>query len=205
MKPVIFNDKKNITEDKIDNLVKYIYDLSRVNVEVVTWNKIPTWLNDVGQYNDCFRYVAGTLKEDFVWLEYDSIPTDESWLEELKEMWNSVKDSPIQGLMSPDIQSPFDMSCPIGVYKSKVRDIVPQGMMQYTFDQWLSEFQNEQIERTGLIQHLEGLYSKDGNNRNLLFPRDSWMLRECSIIFHSDKDQSLITDYYNPEYEGEEL
>jgi len=201
MRPIIFNDQSQTA--KINNLIEYINKLSKVDVEVIDWKKAPTYLNSLGQYNEKFRYAGYLLKEDFVWLEYDSIPVDESWLEALKETWDLIKDSPIQGLMSPDFQSPWNMSCPIGVYKKTIRDMVPQGMMQYTFHSWLSEFQNQRIERTALIQHTDGVYSKDGNVRNHLFPRDNWMLRETSVIFSSDKDQSLITDYYNPEYDEE--
>lgn len=202
MKAVIFNDKTQ--EEKINNLLTYIKKLCQVDVEVITWNKIPTYLNDIGRYNETFRYTASKIKDDFLWLEYDSIPTDEECFSDLKDVWESIEDSAIQGMMCPDFQSPFDMSCPVGIYKKGIRDLVPQGLQQCTFHSWLSENKNDYIERTGLIQHSGGLYSLNGQVRNHLFPRDNWILRENSVIFHSDKDQSIITDYNTPISESDE-
>jgi hypothetical protein len=199
MKAVIFNDQ-NLT-NQINNLIQYTKKFSGVDIEVIDWKKVPTYLDAIGQYNEKFRYTANLLKEDFVWLEYDSIPIDEDWMEELKEAWDSIKGSPIQGMMSPDFQSPFSMSCPVGIYKASIRGLIPRGFMQCTFDSWIANNQQDSIERTALIQHSAGYYNNKGSLTEHKFPDDYWMLRESAVIFCSDKSQSIINDYYNPEQE----
>lgn len=198
MKAVIFNPPQG--NPKVDRLVDYVYRLSKVTVEVISWSKEPEWLTHLGKQNESFRHVAHTIKEDFIWLEPDSIPLTEDWFEELKERWNEREEG-ISGLLSTDFQSPHDMCGGIGVFSPNVRSIVPQGLMTHGFDGWLTQFQIERIERTGLIQHSYGMYNNHGVERYHVFPEDNWMLRETSVIFHSDKQQSLITEYDTPEQE----
>lgn len=199
MKAVIFNPPQG--NPKVDKLVDYIYRLSKVTVEVISWSKEPEWLTHLGKQNESFRHVAQTIKDDFIWLEPDSIPLVEDWLEQLKERWEE-RDNGIIGLLSTDFQSPHDMCGGIGVFKPNIRSVVPQGLMTHGFDGWLTQFQINEIERTGLIQHSYGIYNHGGNiQRYHIFPEDNWMLRETSVIFHADKKQSLITEYDTPEQE----
>jgi hypothetical protein len=198
MKAVIFKPPQG--NPKIDRLVDYVYRLSKVTVEVISWSKEPEWLTHLGKQNESFRHVASVIKEDFIWLEPDSIPLTEDWFEELKERWNE-KDEGIAGLLSTDFQSPHDMCGGIGVFSPNVKSLVPQGLMTHGFDGWLTQFQIERIERTGIIQHSYGMYNNHGVERYHIFPEDNWMLRETSVIFHSDKEQSLITQHDTPEQE----
>jgi hypothetical protein len=199
MKAVIFNPQQG--NPKIERLIDYIYRLSKVTVEVISWKKDIHWLNEIGNKNESFRYTADKIKEDFIWLEPDSIPLTEDWFDELKERWNE-KDQGIIGLISTDFQSPFDLSCSVGVYSNKIRNSIPQGFQGVYFDSWLSNPESDKVERTGLIQHSYAVYNNKGEIvRNYSFPNDNWILRETSVIFHSDKEQSLITDYDTPEKE----
>jgi hypothetical protein len=200
MKAVIFKPPQG--NPKVDRLVDYIYRLSKVTVEIVSWSKEPEWLPHVGKQNESFRHTAKTIDEDFVWLEPDSIPLVEDWLEQLKERW-SEREKGIEGLLSTDFQSPYDMCGGIGVYTKNVKGLVPQGCVTHGFDGWLTQFQQNKIERTGLIQHSYGYYHKhkDLVERYHHFPEDNWMLREYSVIFHADKEQSIITEYDTPEKE----
>lgn len=198
MKAVIFNPPHK--NPKVDRLVDYVYRLSKVTVEVISWNTEPAWLTHLGKQNESFRHVAKTIKDDFIWLEPDSIPLTEDWFEELKERWQE-RDKNIYGVLSTDFQSPHDMCGGIGMFSPSVKSIVPQGLMTHGFDGWLTQFQSNNIERTGLIQHSYAMYNNHGLQRYHVFPEDNWMLRETSVIFHSDKEQSLITQYDTPEQE----
>ena len=198
MKAVIFKPPQG--NPKIERLVDYVYRLSKITVEVIGWSKEPDWLTHLGKQNESFRYVAQHIKDDFIWLEPDSIPLVEDWFEQLKERWDE-KDKGISGLISTDFQSPHDMCGGIGVFSPNVKSLVPQGLMTHGFDGWLTQFQSERIERTGLIQHSYGMYNNHHVQRYHIFPEDNWMLRETSVIFHSDKEQSLITEYDTPEQE----
>jgi len=193
MKVVIFKPPKD--NPKIDNIVDYVYKLSKVNVEVVSWNKEPDWLTHLGKQNESFRYTASVIDDDFIWLEPDSIPLKEDWVEQLKDRWSRKKEK-THGILSTDFQSPSDMCGGIGCFTKNVHSLVPKGLMTQGFDGWLTTFKQEYIERTGLIQHSYAMYNHHGVQRYHTFPEDSWMLRETSVIFHSDKNQTLISEYY---------
>lgn len=192
MKAVIFKPPQG--NQKIDRLIDYIYRLSKVTVEVISWKKEPEWLTHLGKQNESFRYTAEKLKEDFIWLEPDSIPLTEDWFDQLQEIWKE-KEASTLGILSTDFQSPHDMCGGIGVFSPRVSGIVPKGLMTHGFDGWLTQFQSDRIERTGYIQHSYGMYNKDKIERYHRFPEDNWMLRETSVIFHSDKEQDIITEY----------
>jgi hypothetical protein len=198
MKVAIFNPPQG--NPKVDRLVDYVHRLSKVNVEVLSWPKEPNWLTHLGKQNESLRYTAEQLREDFVWLEPDSIPLTEDWLEQLVERWNE-KDKKTQGIISTDFQSPQDMCGGIGVFTKYIKDLVPKGLMTHGFDGWITQFEHDRIERTGLIQHSYAMYNHHGVHRYHRFPEDNWMLRETSVIFHADKDQTLITQYDTPEQE----
>jgi hypothetical protein len=195
MKAVIFKPPQG--NPKVDRLVDYIYRLSKVTVEVISWSKEPEWLNLIGRRNESFRHVANKINETFVWLEPDSIPLTEDWLEELKERWEE-RDKAIIGLLSTDFHTP---NARIGVYSPAIRGLIPQGLMTHNFDQYIKEFREHRIERTGLIQHSYGMFDDKFNLIPHKFPQDNWMLRETSVIFHSDKNQDIITQYDTPEQE----
>lgn len=198
MKVVIFKPPQG--NPKIDRLVDYVYRLSKVTVDIITWNNEPEWLTHLGKQNESFRYTAEKLKEDFIWLEPDSIPLTEDWVEQLKERWNE-REQGVLGLLSTDFQTPHDLCGGIGVFSHRVYGLVPKGLMTHGFDGWLTQFQSDRIERTGYIQHSYGMYNNHHVERYHSFPQDSWMLRETSVIFHSDKNQDLITEYDKPEEE----
>jgi hypothetical protein len=198
MKAVIFKPPQG--NPKVDRLVDYIYRLSKVTVEVVSWNKEPDWLSHLGKQNESFRHTAEVIGEDFFWLEPDSIPLTEDWLEQIKERW-AEKDKSVAGMLSTDFQSPNDMCGGIGVFSKSIKALVPKGLMTHGFDGWLTQFQKDKLEFTGLIQHSYGMYNHHGVDRYHKFPEDNWMLREYSVIFHADKEQSIITEYDTPEQE----
>lgn len=198
MKAVIFNPPQR--DNKIERLVDYIYRLSKVTVEVIDIAKDKTWLNLFGKQNESFRYVASKVSSPFVLLESDSIPLTEDWLDELNERWNECEKGTI-ALVSTDFQSPHNMSSRIGVYSPTIHSHIPQGLMTHRFDNYITEFRDTYIERTGLIQQSNGFYNDRGNLKIHKFPEDNWILRETSVIFHSDKEQSLITQYDTPEQE----
>ncbi len=192
MKAVIFKPPQG--NPKVDRLVDYVYRLSKVNVEVITWKKEPEWLSHLGKQNESFRYTAEVIDGDFFWLEPDSIPLTEDWFERVKDRWNKKGDK-TNGLLSTDFQSPYDWCGGIGCFTKHIKSLVPKGLMTHGFDGWITQFQREKIEFTGLIQHSYGIYGHHGVQKYHKFPEDDWMIREYSVIFHADKEQSLITKY----------
>ena len=198
MKAVIFNPPQG--DNKIERLVNYIYKLSKVTVEVIDIAKDKTWLNLFGKQNEAFRYITTKITGPFVLLESDSIPLTEDWLDELNERWKECEKGTV-ALLSTDFQSPHNMSCRVGVYTPAIRGLIPEGLMTHRFDNYLIEFCEMRIERTGLIQQSDGFYDEKGILKPHKFPEDNWILRDTSVIFHSDKEQGIITDYETPEQE----
>ena len=189
MLPVLFNPPSN--PPSTQKLVDHIQRLSGVKVKVMTWDADPLWLERPGLQNEAFRYVARTVKEPFLWLEQDSIPLTKDWLTKIKDRWEECS-ADTMCLISTDRQTPHDLMGGIGVYRPEVGDHIPPVLLTRGFDEHIVNKTGLKIERTGLIQHSYGNYDIDGNAHPHKFPRDSWILRESSVIFHSDKTQSLI-------------
>jgi hypothetical protein len=198
MKAVIYKPRKD--DPRIQRLVDHIKAISKVEVEVIEGGKDPDWLPHLGRQNESFRTTALKLKEDFVWLEPDSIPLCESWFEELKERWGDRGEG-IIALMSTDYHTPFDLIGGIGIYSPKVAGRVPTNLLTHGFDGWIADLHRDSVERTGLIQHSYGAYDRHGTAKPHGFPRDSFMLRETSVIFHADKGQTLIDWHENEQTE----
>jgi hypothetical protein len=190
MKAAIFHPPSN--PPSTQRLVDYIKDLAGVDVEVITWPKDPTWMKYPTLQNEAFRHTCAKMKEPFVWLEQDSIPLCADWLDQLQARWEKKAEKTL-GIISTDYQSPFDMCGGIGIYDPRVRGLIPQGLLQEGFDGWLTRMKGAFLERTGLLQHSYAFYKKNNDIESRHeFPRDNWILRETSVIFHSDKNQTLI-------------
>jgi hypothetical protein len=135
------------------------------------------------------RRAAKILREDFVWLEADSIPIKKRWLKDLEDEYYAAGK---KFMISSDSQ-PHDLVGGIGCYCAETAWLVPVDYAYSGWDLWLIEHVPHLVHRTPSIQHSYGHYGPDGFvDREHRFPRDLAMIRPDAVIFHRDKHQDLI-------------
>lgn len=184
---VIFKPEKQAAA--VDRLVKYCALLDGTKVEVLSWGPDPADAKYPDVCNQAFQWTAQQVSRPFFWLEADSIPLRPGWLRAL-EVEYLKGGKPI--MISSDQQTPFDLSCGIGIYDPfLIREDFPTDFAG-GWDGWLVEHAPHLPHRTELIQHSYGKYNTEGVATGWEFPRDSWLLRKSAQIFHKDQSQSLI-------------
>lgn len=194
IQPVIYKPHNPKSHHKIDRLLRYIKHLSGVDVLVVDGPKDPPLLRYPGLANSAFRFTAQSMDAPFLWLEADSIPLKSNFVEVVQMKWDAVQQDTL-ALMSTDYHSPYDLIGGIGVYLPASANYVPLGNDSDGFDTYIARSRSR-VSRTGVIQHFYGHYNSNGSVNSVFdIDRDNFMLREDAVIFHADKNQTIITDY----------
>ncbi len=126
----------------------------------------------------------------FAWFEVDSIPFRKGWLRVLSDEYVACK----KPFLLPDMDGlvKFDVASGIGVYPGDTWKIIPQHFAHHGFDRWIVDHLPEKIARTRTILHSYGFYDDQGIAQPHRFPRDNFLLRPETMIFHRDKFQDLI-------------
>jgi hypothetical protein len=177
---------------EVRNLVSYIKDLDGTEVLV-----IPA-IDETNEYparNNCaFHQAAQIMKgEPFFWLEPDSIPLCEGWLNKIE---SAYQDCHKQFMLSSDKNAPHDLIGGIGVYGPRAFEIIPKNingdMYGHGWDMYILKKQANMVLWSGLIQHSYGIYDKWGTVKPHEFPRDANIIRKDAVIFHRDKYQDII-------------
>lgn len=139
--------------------------------------------------NASFLALYAKAAEPFFFLEDDSIPLKPGWLREMEcEFIKGGKPF----MLTIDRQTPHDMSCGIGAYAPTGFAEMPRGIAGEGWDGWLTKWRRNMIHHTHLIQHSYGNYLPHGGCDLWEFPRDRWIIRETTLVFHKDASQSLI-------------
>lgn len=140
--------------------------------------------------NAGFLSVLKAMDDPFFFLEDDAIPLKPGWLSELEEAFHK---SQRNVLVSIDQQTPWDLCSGIGVYDPIILDDMPDGIAGVGWDEWIMRYRPEWLAKTHLIQHSYGRYNTDGIAAGWEFPRDRWLIRDTTLVFHKDASQSLLT------------
>ena len=186
MQAVIVKAKSQVRE--VDRLVQYCKQLDGTVVKIIQNDEkvisYPERNNHALQ--QAFNVMGDT---PFIWLEPDSIPLKAGWVDALEEEYNKLGK---HIMLSSDSNPPHDIVGGIGVYGGLARKLIPAGIKRDGWDGWMIKHIKPLVSFTQLIQHTYGRYE---NRRcsELIFPRDNHLIRDDAVIFHRDKQQSLIS------------
>ncbi len=135
---------------------------------------------------------SGLNHSPFIWLEPDSPPVVENFDVILTEEYGKAVRNGKKFLLSSDTHPPHDLVGGIGVYPEMTDSIIPHLYAKHGWDLWLMEHMRGLVETTDLIQHKYGIYDKHGNARAMNDAEVKGVLRSNAVVFHRDKNLSLI-------------
>ena len=186
MQAVIVKAKSQIKE--VDRLVQYCKQLDGTIVKIIQNDEKITSYPERNNHalQQAFNAMGDT---PFIWLEPDSIPLKEGWVDALEKEYHKLGK---HIMLSSDTHPPHDLIGGIGVYGGLARKLIPAGIKADGWDGWTIKNIKPLVAFTPIIQHTYGDYSKGGCDQHI-FPRDNHLIRDDAVIFHRDKQQSLIS------------
>lgn len=174
---------------RVDLMVAHCWHLDGTRIDVVD---VRGKFRDMVYPEICnasFLHLYAHACQPFFFLEDDSIPLKPGWL-------SSMECEFVKGgkpfMLSIDRQTPYDMSCGIGVYDPSGFKEFPPGISGDGWDGWMTKWRRPLIHHTHLIQHSYGNYRSGDLAEGWEFPRDQWIIRNTTLVFHKDATQSLI-------------
>ena len=175
--------------DKVAKLVNYCRKLDGTEMQVIVGNE-GTWAPYPHCNNFAFHQAAVVCKgHPFLWMEPDAIPLKTGWVQTLEKEYHRLHK---EFMLSSDSHPPGDLVGGIGIYGPNTHWLIPEKLHHGGWDGWMIKNVHSLIGFTPLIQHKYGFYEGMIKVHDHLFPRDNWILRRESVIFHRDSTQSLI-------------
>jgi hypothetical protein len=182
---------------QVNRLVDYCKRLDGTEIEVIEYGQEDTWNRREAVRRSFIKACDLFQDEGFFWMEPDAIPLKPDWKNKIEEEhWQ--KEKPFT-LPSIEGLSKFDHASGIGIYPPNVAEFVPREKLPHpyaAFDYWLYSKFPHAINFTRLIQHSYGVYSQHRRKivRRHSFPMDNALIRDDALLWHSDKNQDLISN-----------
>ena len=184
--------------DKVTRLVNWCRELDGTELRVIPMSRADDAAfcaaHKENQYNNLCAYslhVAALAmnRQPFIWVEADSIPIKPGWAQALTDEYYRLGK---EFMLAVDSHPPGDLVGGIGVYGKNTSWLIPYEFRSHGWDRWMIERMAPLISRTSLVQHKYGHYVGMDKVRDIIFPRDRDLLRDDTVIFHRDPQQSLM-------------